>query len=233
MKTHYLLISTLLLAKSFHASGQVLTQPKTHGIESSNYVWNESKAESLLALRAKADVKRGAEAYRLCHGCHKAGASGSSDGIYPRLAGQHATVLMKELMDVRVGLRDNQTMYPFANERELTMQDLADLSEYLSTLPSAADNTKGDGKALIRGKALYTKDCVSCHGKNGEGNAEKFYPKLTYQHFPYIKQEVSDIANGLRRNANPHMVSVVKSYSEGDIVAVADYISRITVTKRP
>ena len=226
-----LLLVLFLLAPSLSVQAQVAMQPKIHGIESGSYIWNSTQSESLLALRAKADVQRGAETYRLCHGCHKAGATGTPDGVYPRLAGQHATVLMKELIDVRIGLRDNQTMYPFANERELSMQDLADLSAYISTLPSKPDNAQGEGKTLTRGKALYLKDCQTCHGKNGEGDAEKFYPKLAYQHFPYLKQEVSDIAKGLRRNANPHMVNIVKHYSDDDIMAVADYISRLSLPK--
>ena len=207
---------------------EVATQPKSPGIESRDYVWNEVQDESLLALRATANSQRGAATYKLCHGCHKAGGLGDSGGGVPRLAGQHDTVLIKQLIDIRKGRRDNPTMYPFANEREVSTQDVADLSVYLSGLAAPPDNVKGSGStdSLSHGQSLYGKDCASCHGKNGEGMAGKFYPKLAGQHFPYLSKQISDIASGARRNASPKMVKIVKRYSSKDIAAVADFLSR-------
>ena len=37
-----------------------------------------------------------------------------ADGTFPQLAGQHTTVLIKQMADIRAGERDNPTMYPFA-----------------------------------------------------------------------------------------------------------------------
>lgn len=227
------LLAFALLAVPATGQAQVPVQPKAPGIESKDYIWNEVKDDSLLALRASADVKRGAATYKLCHGCHRAGGVGSSDGIYPRLAGQHDTVLIKQLVDIRLGRRDNPTMFPFASEREIGIQDVADLAVYLSTLPTPPDNAKGSGKALARGEKLYTRDCVSCHGKRGQGVAEKFYPRLAGQHFPYLQKEIRDIAKGTRRNANPKMVAVVKEYSDEEMTAVADFLSRLPSPKKP
>ena len=232
MKNKTLLLLAMLCCAAT-ASAQVTRQPKANGIESSSYVWNEIKDETLLALRTTGDRQRGALAYKVCHGCHRAGALGTSDGIYPRLAGQHDTVLIKQLVDIRTGRRDNPKMYPFASEHGITTQDIADLGAYLSTLPTPSDNGKGDGSRLTRGEALYLADCVSCHGKNGEGNEKKFYPRVAGQHFLYLKQEVAEIANGLRRNANPKMVEVVKRLKDDDIAALADYMSRLPRTGKP
>lgn len=226
-----LVATAALLCGALACEAQVSVQPRAPGIESSDYVWNEVREESLRALRAAADAQRGAATYRLCHGCHRAGGLGSDDGIYPRLAGQHDTVLIKQLIDIRTGRRDNPTMYPFASEREVSTQDVADLAAYLSTLPSPADNARGDGKALERGKALYQKDCVVCHGKSGAGVADQFYPRVAGQHYPYLKKEVTRIAQGSRRNANPRMAAIVKRYSAADIAAVADYMSRLPPPK--
>lgn len=226
------LLAFALLSVPVTGHAQVSVQPKAPGIESSDYIWNEVKDDALLALRASADVKRGAATYKLCHGCHKAGGVGSSDGLYPRLAGQHDTVLIKQLVDIRLGRRDNPTMFPFASEREIGIQDVADLAVYLSALPTPPDNAKGSGKALARGEKLYARDCVSCHGKRGQGVAEKFYPRLAGQHFPYLQKEIRDIAKGTRRNANPKMVGVVKDYSDAEMTAVADYLSRLAGPKK-
>lgn len=233
MKKLSLVVTAALLTAALACEAQVSIQPRAPGIESSDYVWNEVREESLRTLRAGADAKRGAATYRLCHGCHRAGGLGSDDGLYPRLAGQHETVLIKQLTDIRTGRRDNPTMFPFASEREISTQDVADLAVYLAALPTPADNAKGSGKALSRGKALYQKDCVVCHGKKGLGVAEQFYPRVAGQHYPYLRKEIANIAQGIRRNANPRMAAIVKRYSEADIAAVADFMSRLPPALKP
>ena len=209
------------------AIGAEIPQPKAPGIESGNYVWNEMKDEALLVLRTKGDAKRGAITYKICHGCHKTGALGLVDGTYPRLAGQHDTVLIKELVDVRTGVRDNQKMYPFASEHGIELPEIADLAVYISGLPTPPDNGLGDGTQLAMGKKLYDADCKRCHGDTGEGDGKKFYPKVSGQHYQYLKRQVSNIRDGVRRNANPRMVKDIKNYTMQDIEAVSDYMSRL------
>jgi cytochrome c553 len=209
------------------ATAAPLVQPKAPGIESAGYVWNVVQTEELFALRATGNAQRGVAAYRICHGCHKAGGLGTPDGAYPRLAGQHDTYLIKQLIDVRTGSRDNAKMYPFVSSHAITTQDIADLAAYLGTLLSPPDNARGEGKALSRGETFYKKDCVGCHGDHGEGIAAKFFPRVAGQHYPYLKKELTRIRDGLRRNAHPTMDKVVKSYSDDDIAAVADYMSRL------
>lgn len=206
---------------------QQAVQPRAPGIESDDYVWNVVENEELRALRINASVSRGAAVYRVCHGCHRAGGIGTPDGVYPRLAGQHDTFLIKQLVDIRVGRRDNAKMYPFANEHAISTNDIADLAAYLNAQPSPPDNAKGDGKALARGESLYRRDCTSCHGARGEGHAERFFPRVGRQHYPYLLHESTDIRDGKRRNANPAMVRAVKGYSDEDLAAVADYMARL------
>lgn len=209
------------------ATAAPLVQPKAAGIESEGYVWNIVQSEELFALRATGNAQRGVNAYRICHGCHRAGGLGTADGIYPRLAGQHDTYLIKQMIDIRAGSRDNAKMYPFVATHAITTQDIADLAAYLSTLPSPPDNARGEGKALSRGETRYRKDCVACHGNQAEGIADKFFPRLAGQHYPYLRRELTMIRDGLRRNGHPTMDKVVKSYSDDDIAAVADYMSRL------
>jgi cytochrome c553 len=210
------------------AMAQSTVQPKAPGIESPDYVWNVVENEELRALRINASVARGAAVYRVCHGCHRTGGVGTIDGTYPRLAGQHDTFLIKQLVDIRVGRRDNPKMYPFANEHAISTGDIADLAAYLNAQPSPADNGRGDGRNLAHGQALYERDCASCHGKRGEGQAEMFYPRVGRQHYGYLIHESTDIRDGKRRNANPKMVRAVKDYSNADLAAVSDYMSRLS-----
>ncbi|MDD5248720.1 MAG: c-type cytochrome [Rhodocyclaceae bacterium] len=190
-------------------------------------VWNEIKGEKLLALKLRGDAARGAEAFVGCQGCHKRGATGSPSGAYPRLAGQHATVLIEQMTDIRSGRRQNAKMLPFADEHVLTPQEIADIAIYLQGLPIPPNLGKGPGDKLERGKELFVRDCSTCHGERGEGQAEKFYPLVAGQHFKYLLRETEFIRDGRRGNANPDMVRVIKPYTDDDLEAVADYIARL------
>jgi cytochrome c553 len=201
-------------------------QPHEEGIESQDYVWNEMYAEKLQALKAKGDALRGEIAFEVCQGCHRASALGRPDGSYPRLAGQHATVLIKQLTDVRAGRRDNPKMYPFADKHVIGPQDIADIALYLQDLPSPPDNGKGSGVNLDQARKMYSDKCSKCHGDNGEGDADKFYPRVTGQHYKYLLRESLAIRDGQRRNANPKMVKVIKNFSNDDLMAISDYMSR-------
>jgi cytochrome c553 len=65
----------------------------------------------------------------------------------------------------------------------------------------------------------------------GEGDADLFYPKVAAQHYPYLYRECINIRDMHRHNANPKMVKiliqVMNKYSDGDIDAVSDYMSRL------
>lgn len=221
------------VAASVLAAGVAFAQapaPKKSGIEGKGYVWNAQEGEKIEALKLKGDVKRGQDAYEVCGACHLPSGAGRPDGTFPQLAGQHATVLIKQIADIRGGLRDNPTMYPFA----VTLsdpQELADVSAYIQTLCIPTDHGKGAGNPalLALGKDLYKKECETCHMPNGEGDAKKFYPVLAGQHYKYLLRQVTDIRDGKRRNANPDMVKVVKKYTDNDLSAVVEYMASLSM----
>jgi cytochrome c553 len=221
------LASAILLATAADAQ----PQPKSAGIESEGYVWNEMMGEKAEALDKAPNAENGEEAYEVCGACHLPNGAGRPDGTFPQLAGQHRTVIIKQIADIREGRRDNPIMYPFA--KTLTdSQELADVAAYIQTLPIPRDNGKGPGTDLERGKKLYDENCVKCHGTYGEGEAAQFYPVLAGQHYKYLLRQIEDIAAGRRRNANPDMVKIVKEFPEADLVAVTDYMSRLEWPER-
>ena len=182
----------------------------------------------MVALKKKGDLRRGADSFEVCTACHLHQAEGTADGTYPRLAGQHAAFLMKQLADIRVGLRDNPFMFRFA--ATLTdPQELADVSAYVASLPVPRENGRGPGTNLTRGKALYEKDCGVCHGAAGQGDSAKFFPQVAGQHYKYMLRQVVDTSNGRRRNANPEIVRSLAAYGPEELIAVCDYASRLPV----
>ncbi len=194
--------------------------------------WNASFPEKTEALALKGDVARGEAAFVICQGCHRVGALGRADGSYPRLAGQHATVLIKQLVDIRSGRRHNPKMLPFADHQSLSVQEIADIAAFLQQLPVSPDQGQGDGKDLLRGRQLYERDCASCHGIDGMGDASKFFPRVSGQHYRYLRREGRMIRDGKRRNANPEMISAIKNYSDDEIGAVADFMAQLPVSAR-
>lgn len=210
----FLLWPMIVLAQGTVTAGQA-TPPRE---------WNSIEGEKLEALKLKGDPERGAEAFEVCQGCHRRGATGSPSGAYPRLAGQHRTVLIEQMTDIRGGVRQNPKMAPFSSAHILTVQEVADIAAYLSALPIPPNMGRGPGTALARGKELYVKDCASCHGSRGEGNADKFYPLVAGQNYEYVVRQTRAIRDGQRGNANPDMVRAVKGYDDRDIAAVSDYI---------
>jgi cytochrome c553 len=208
------------------ALAQAPAQPPEDPPATAEYIWNEMQSEKLQALRAKGDPLRGEITFEICQGCHRAGALGRADGSYPRLAGQHDTVLIKQMTDVRAGRRHNPRMLPFADKHVISPQDIADIAVYLKGLPVPPNNGKGPGTELALGRRIYDKDCATCHGDNGEGDGDKFYPRVSGQHFKYLQRESIDIRDGVRLNANPKMIRAIRRYTNAEIAAVADYMSR-------
>lgn len=187
-----------------------------------------AEQEKIAALELKGDAARGKEAYKVCAACHLDSGTGRADGTFPQLAGQHTTVLIKQITDIRAGVRSNPLMHPFSTT--LTdPQEVADVAAYIETLKVPADNQKGPGTELAMGKKVFEKDCASCHGKNGEGAPAKFVPELAGQHYAYMGKQAQDMRDGRRKNADPDCQKAMKKLGDNEVAAVADYLSRLSM----
>lgn len=211
-------LRTVLVALSLSLATSVLAGPPEPR--------KAAEAERAAALDLEGDPARGKEAYKVCAACHLDSGAGRADGTFPQLAGQHSSVIIKQVADIRAGVRANPVMHPFSTT--LTdPQELADVAAYIQTLPVPADNQKGSGTELAEGQKVYEKHCASCHGKKGEGDAAKFIPVLAGQHFAYVLRQAQDIRDGKRGNAHKDMAKVVKKLGDKELTAVADYLSRL------
>ncbi|KAG1661873.1 Ankyrin [Nymphon striatum] len=180
----------------------------------------------------KGDAKKGKDIYHTCALCHTPEGWGTVDGYYPQISGQLPNVLIKQLIDIKLGNREVPTMIPFADEVfDLGHQNVADVVTYISTLPMTPKNSVGEGDDHKKGKKLYTQRCESCHGVNAEGDNEKSYPLLQGQHYEYIFRQILWIQEGLRKNGDEGMRQSIANFSDADIRAVSDYISRIKPDK--
>ena len=188
--------------------------------------WGPLVQEASRALALTGDPRAGKARYGVCAACHRPTAWGDPAGTLPQLAGQHATVLIKQIADMRASQRDNPAMYPFAILIE-GPQELADLAAYIGTLPMNPMNPQGPGTDVGYGKALFEDTCARCHGPSGEGSLAAAIPLIGGQTYAYIVRQLKEIRDGKRRNANPDMVKQVIGFSDRDFLAVADYVSRL------
>lgn len=178
----------------------------------------------------KGNTDNGKEVYKMCVGCHLSSGAGKSDGSFPQLAGQYSSVIIKQLEDIKSGLRDNPTMYPFA--ASLTNhQDMVDLASYLENLCQPLYQGKYSGsdknKLIQIGENLYQDHCISCHKAQAQGDAKLFYPKLAGQHYNYLLRQITLIQKNVRRNADPDMQKILQSYNDEQVKAVSVYISEL------
>lgn len=181
------------------------------------------------AMALEGDKERGQEVFTICAACHTTEAWGTDDGVFPQLAGQHPSVIIKQLADIRAGNRDNPEMFPFAREDAIGgPQAIADVAAYIDTLPMNPQPGNGDVDNPGRAEKLFFTKCSGCHGVNGEGDAAQFYPRIQGQHYKYLLRQLEWIQTGKRRNANTTMMKKIKRMKPEDLELLADYVSRLS-----
>ncbi len=176
----------------------------------------------------KGNAEAGKAKAATCAACH--GADGNSVvPTFPKLAGQNAPYLMKELHDFKSGARKNPIMT--AMVVPLTNQDIDNLAAYYSsqTMSVGTTNKKlaAKGENIFRGGNATTgvAACMACHGPTGAGNPAAHFPRLAGQHAPYIVAQLEAFKNGTRSNdAGMLMRNIAAKLSPGEMKAVAAYI---------
>lgn len=164
-----------------------------------------------------------------CAACH--GADGNSvNPEWPKLAGQHADYLVKQLQFFEAGERENTTMKPMASV--LDAQGREDVAAYYASQQvkmGAADPELVElGKKIYRGGNAESgiAPCMGCHGPNGAGNPAALYPALRGQHAKYVEIQLHGFAEGKRVNENAKKMMQILSarMTNKEIRAVASYI---------
>jgi cytochrome c553 len=178
---------------------------------------------------AQGDAAVGQSKAALCATCH--GAEGNSElSMNPKLAGQNATYITKQLMDYKTGVRSNPTMS--AMVLNLSEQDMQDISAWYSsqqvTLQGADPKFVELGESLYRAgnKELAVPACSACHSPTGRGNAPAGFPSLGGQHAEYTLQQLKDFRAGVRQNDESSMMRiVVERLTDRELEALASYVS--------
>ena len=187
----------------------------------------------LNASASAADLAAGeATAGTICAGCHMPDGNSVVD-MFPKLAGQHAQYLAKQLNDYKSGARQDATMSGMAATLA-TDEDIANVAAFYASKAGSiatADNSKvALGKDIYRGGDM-TKGlpaCMGCHGPAGSGNPTAKFPALAGQHATYTIAQLSAFRDGTRANdSNSMMRLVAGKMSVAEIEAVANYSAQM------
>ncbi len=187
----------------------------------------------------------GKEGVPACQGCHMDKAQGNDDMGTPRLAGQGAAYIVKQLNDIANGKRVPQglgaAMVGIA--QGLNAQERADVAEYVHSIrgEELSDlkklQTAGQkvgvpyqGQILVQyGVSNKVSACMTCHQYNGRGAAPVF-PMIGRQRYVYLVNQLKAWRDGSRANDpvvdNVGMMrAVAQKLSDDDIDNVAAFLA--------
>lgn len=183
---------------------------------------------TIMTASAEGDSAAGKQKSAACAACH--GADGNStNGEWPKLAGQHPRYTIKQLQDFKSGTRDNAVMKGMASP--LSDQDMADIAAYFGDQKPSYGTANPDlvklGQALYRGGDIQRglSACMGCHGPTGRGNPAAGFPSLAGQYAQYTIAQLKAF-RAMKRSNDPNemMRNIAARMTEEDMEAVATFI---------
>jgi cytochrome c oxidase subunit 2 len=155
-----------------------------------------------MQMLAKADPQAGAGNYAVCTACHGASGEGNPALNAPRIGGQAAWYVGRQLHHFRDGLRGAHEGDTFGSQMRAFASMLPDdtairnIAAYVESLPAhaAAPAVTGD---VRRGERLYA-TCSNCHGIRGEGIWSLNAPRLADMSDWYLVRQLENFQRGIR-----------------------------------
>ncbi|HEY6897713.1 MAG TPA: c-type cytochrome [Rhodocyclaceae bacterium] len=185
---------------------------------------------------AKVDIEKGkAVAAGICVACHAADGN-SMIPTNPKLAGQHADYLVKQLKDFKGGARANPIMMGMATP--LTEDDMRNVAAWFASQTQKGEQAKNRdtvefGQKLYRGgiQAKGVPACAACHGPAGAGIPAQ-YPRIGGQYADYLEAQLKSFraagtdpkdTTGRANDPAKMMRMIASKMTDYEIKAVADY----------
>ncbi|MHB1950335.1 MAG: c-type cytochrome [Acidiferrobacteraceae bacterium] len=180
--------------------------------------------------QAAGNVAAGQQKAAECEGCH--GPNGDSAvPTYPKLAGQDASYIEKQLNDFKSGKRTNAIMSGMA--AGLSPTDIRNLAAFFSSQQMSPGSAQGSAKVIALGRKIYrggdrqhhVPACMSCHGPAGAGIPPRF-PRLGGQWAQYVQAQLLAFRSGKRANDPAGMMRTIAGrLTRPQIAAVSQYIA--------
>jgi len=169
-----------------------------------------------------------ADDLELCASCHGTKGVSPIDDTIPIIGGQHFYYIYTQLKDMASGLRatpPNEMMASIAANYD--KKQMKRLSQYFSEQEWIKTDYKSDPDLSVKAESLVESggrgSCVKCHGAGFMGDKSSI-PRISNQNFSYLSKTLLDYKSKARNNA-AGMSSLMASYNENDIEALADYLA--------
>jgi len=224
------LIATTATAMAATPKAQAATAPAASGSDIvKGQGFADNSPEIIKARSGSGNAAAGKDKSALCQGCH--GEDGISfEPAIPKLAGQYAGYIGKQVRDFQTGFRSNAIM----NGMAATVDD-ADLNDITAYFASKG-KMKGEGSSNPVGKNLFQNGdmtrmmvaCVNCHGINGKGKTpdNSMFPVLGGQQKEYLRIQLMNFRQGERANSPGGVMNIVtQKLTDAEIESLAEYIS--------
>jgi cytochrome c553 len=190
-------------------------------------------AGSPVTAQEQAAVTQQAEdmAIGVCGTCH--GADGNSTNpMFPRLAGQHAGYLVRQLKSFKEQTRGDPyaIAYMWGMASGLSDEMIDALAQYYARQKTGPGKTH-DPATIARGRDIFEHGlpsqgvpaCALCHGPDALGNDQ--FPRLAGQHAEYILKQLASFQSNMRNIAVMHGVAL--NLRTPEMQAVADYLESL------
>lgn len=167
----------------------------------------------------------------VCGTCH--GPDGNSiNPMFPRLAGQHANYLARQLKSFKEQTRGDPyaIAYMWGMASGLSDETIGALAQYYSRQKTGPGKNH-DTATVARGRDIYEHGipsqgvpaCAACHGPDAQGN--DMFPRLAGQHAEYVLKQLASFQSNMRKIAVMH--GVAQNLRTLEMEAVADYLESL------
>lgn len=168
----------------------------------------------------KLAIEAGHKATFFCLNCH--GDNGISKiPEVPNLAGQNPAYLLEQIRKFGSGERKDQFMQGLI--KVLKDEERVQIALFYGS--QTVPPSKADPALAARGKELFTKLCVRCHGDAARGDMT--IPRLAGQQIPYIVSSVTRYRDNTGQRNNQLMSIATSSLKNEDIKAIANYLTQL------
>lgn len=199
------LVVALLFAGD--ASAQTAVQEKLKAIQADP-----------VAVRTAAEA--GGKAAFFCVNCHGEGGNSKMPEV-PTLAGQNPAYLLEQIRKFGAGERKNQFMEGMIK----VLKEDERIQIALHYAEAKHDPVPFDAAQAARGRDIFVKHCVRCHGEKGLGN--EIIPRIAGQSAVYLQTTITRYRDRTGERNNPLMAIATASLKKEEITAVSNYLASL------
>jgi cytochrome c oxidase subunit 2 len=180
------------------------------------------------------DPAAGQALFAVCSACHGQQAEGNKELNAPKLSGQAAWYLARQLKNFKTGMRGADEKDTFGKQMAPMAATLANdaaianVVAYIGSLPDARPTAAVMGNP-DKGKSQFG-TCAACHGVKGQGIWATNAPRLANMSDWYMQRQLENFRQGIRGGHRQdfygsQMVSMAKTLRPGQATAdLLDYL---------